>query len=449
MNEWTEAEARAERAYELYEEGRWAEAAAELRAAIEVNPYNSAWHFNLGLTLEAMEQYEPACQAYQRALELEPEDIEVLNCLGVNLTRLGRYAEALKRFEQIQKLDPGYEPCYCNRIVTYCEMGDHDNAELMFHLARQWVDECPLCYYNIGNSFYARGQYERAIDCWRQTLRLDSHHRQAHARIAETCWLQGDLQTARQHYQAELELDGGQDVDLLLDYGDLLMEMGDLEGAQQKFEAALDGEPDNPEAHYCLGELALRRNQFTVAEAQFRTVLELDPRFPGAHTRLARIMLRQGLRRYAARHLSAELEHCQDDPALLGEVGELLIEAGRIRQANVVFRRLAKINPSDPRVQHNLAVSYLMLDELEAGIRHCRKALRLQPDYPLALYNLALAYMQMGQIPRARRYAARALLASPHDEQVTTLCRQLGVMGTLSRLRMRLTRRSCRDNIRR
>ena len=96
MNDWTNSELRVERAQELYEEGRLAEAAAELRAAIEVNPYNASWHFNLGLTLEAMEDYEHAVEAFRRAGELDGQDLETLNSLGVNLSRMGSYAEALE-----------------------------------------------------------------------------------------------------------------------------------------------------------------------------------------------------------------------------------------------------------------------------------------------------------------------------------------------------------------
>jgi len=118
MSEWLDAEARVERAHELYDSGRWAEAAAELQAAIEADSSVASWHFNLALTLEAMEEYGQACEAYQTAVKLAPDDLEALNCLGVNLTRLGRYAESLAAFERLAKLDPAYEPSFCNRIVT-------------------------------------------------------------------------------------------------------------------------------------------------------------------------------------------------------------------------------------------------------------------------------------------------------------------------------------------
>ncbi|GAH82738.1 unnamed protein product, partial [marine sediment metagenome] len=165
LNNWMEAEAGVARAQRLFEQGRWPEAAAELRAAIKVNPNNASWHYNLGLTLEAMHDYTDAGDALSEGARLEPCDIEILNALGMNMTEQGKYAEALEAFERIEKLDPACESSYCNRIITYTEMGRHDQAELMFYLARQVADECPLCYYNMGNSLYARREYDRAIDC--------------------------------------------------------------------------------------------------------------------------------------------------------------------------------------------------------------------------------------------------------------------------------------------
>ena len=106
MNDWIEAEGRAERAHNLYEKGRWAEAAAELRAAIEVNPYVASWHFNLALTLEAMEEYARAREAYLASLNLNADDVETLNGLGCNATDLGRYDEALSFFQKIERRQP-------------------------------------------------------------------------------------------------------------------------------------------------------------------------------------------------------------------------------------------------------------------------------------------------------------------------------------------------------
>ena len=438
MNDWTDAESRVERAHRLYERGRWPEAAAELRAAIAINPYNASWHFNLALTLEAMGDYEHACEAFDGALSLETADVETMNCMAVNLTRLGRYAEALERFEQIDALDPNYEPSYCSRIVTYAEIGDHDKAELMFYRARQITEDCPACYYNVGGSFFARDQYDRAIYCWRQTLRLDPAHPLANVRIAETYWAKGDLAQAREYYGKELASGRTPEVETLLDFGELLMEMNEPGEAEGAFRKAMDQASDNASAHFCLGELSLRTGRQADAETHFRKVAELDEKYPNIHLKLAEVMIGCGKVQEGAQHLILEMRRSGNDCQTLREVGKLLLEAHHCRQANLVLRRLVRLQPDDPHAQHNLAVSYFMLHRLSEGIRCCRRALKLKPDYPLALYNLALAHMRLGQTGRARRYAARAMTAAPGDENIRRLTRRLGARDFWSRLRSRL-----------
>ncbi len=437
MNEWFQAEQRVERAQHLFESGNYLKAAEELRSAIAVNPYNSSWHFNLALTMDALGFYEQAVRAYRQALELDPDDPDVLNGLGVDLTRLRRYRAALDCFERIERDDPTYEPSYCNRIVTYTEMGDHDRAETMFYLARQVKEECPLCLYNIASSLYERREFRRALACLHRALELDPQQPQVHARMAEIHWSMGHLRQAREHYLAEIR-HGADDMDTLGDFAELLTEQGDYDEATETYRRVLERLPDHVGAHFGLGELALRRNRLDPAEKQFRLVLRIDRRYPGAHQRLGEVMLRTGRRRQAGVHLLAELRHAGDEPQTLLELGQLLLEAGKVKQAHALLRKLVAGQPNNPHAMHSLAVSYFFLHDLEGGILHCRKALKLKPDYSLALYNLALAHMQKGQLGRARRYAAKAVAAAPADENIRALAGRLGIVGFWTNLKHRL-----------
>ncbi len=440
MNDWTNAETRAERAHDLYDEGRLSEAAAELRAAINVNPYNASWHFNLGLALEAMEDYARACEAFEASLGLKDNDIKTLNCLGVNMNRLGRYSDALGYFERIEQLDPTYEPCYCNRIVSYAETSQHEQAELMFYTARLFKDACPLCCYNLGNSFYNGERYDRAIDCWKQTLRLDADHPQAHGRIADAYWAMGDLESARRYYQIELDL-YPDDPDVMLDYGELLMNMGRLDEAGKQFRGIVEHDTDSAAAHFYLGEIALKRSRLAAAEQRFIRTLRLDPKYAGAHAKLGQIMLRRGKNTLAGRHFLAEMKRCGNDGEMLLQLGRLLLEIRQAHHANSVLRRLVENDPDNAEAQHNLALSFFLLDRMDDGIRHCRKAIKLRSEYPLALYNLALAHYRRGQIDRAGRYIAKALTIAPQHEEIRGLARKLGSKNLLAKLRGFLPRR--------
>lgn len=424
----------------MYLSGRFRGAVDELRAAIAINPYNASWHFDLGLTFDVMADFGNAVAAYRQALALEPDDVEILNALGADLTRLEHYDEALECFERVEQIAPAFEPSYCNRIIAYTEIGDHEQAEMMFYLARQVKPVCPLCLYNISASLYERGEYRRAIGCLEQTLEIDSDQPHVHARIGEACWAMGNLDKAREHYLAELSSDPG-GVEVLLDFGELLTEMDRFGEAGEKFRRILEQVPDHPAAHFGLGKVALKRGRLYAAEEQFRLVIRIDRRYAGAHQALGETLLKMGCVKQAGVHLLAELRHAGDEPATLLELAELLIEAQKTRQANAVLRKLVSLQPENPHAEHSLAVSYLLMGELDDGICHCRRALKLQPEYPMALYNLAQAHLQRGQIPRARRYVAKALTLSPSDQQIRALAGRLGVVGFWGNLKSHFFRR--------
>src|SRR3954465_4515608 len=112
MNDWNDAERRVERVQELYEQRKLADTGEEPRAAIAINPYNSGWFFNLGLTLDELDRAEEAIDAYKQALEIDPHDLQTMNRLGMDLHRVGRFKQALSTFQKIEHIDPSYEPSY-------------------------------------------------------------------------------------------------------------------------------------------------------------------------------------------------------------------------------------------------------------------------------------------------------------------------------------------------
>ena len=91
---------------ELLKQGKLAEAIAELRQAVALDPAYAAAFRNLGYALDQAGQGDEAIAAYRRALSLEPRDALTLNNLGVLYDKQGRHDEALAAFEEAAKADP-------------------------------------------------------------------------------------------------------------------------------------------------------------------------------------------------------------------------------------------------------------------------------------------------------------------------------------------------------
>jgi tetratricopeptide (TPR) repeat protein len=417
MNDWDDAERRVEKAQELFEQHRWQEALEELRAATSINPYNGSWFFNIGLTLDEMERFDEAIEAYRHALEIDSNDLQALNHLGIDLHRVGNFDEALKTFQQIETIDPAFEPSYCHRIITYSELGDHDRAEEMFYLARLYKEHCPHCYYNIGCSLYERGLYDKAIYCWQKTLDLDEGHPDVQVRIAEALWGKGELEAARQHYLVGLRQDPG-NTHTLLDLGDLLMEMGRTDEAGEKFRRAIELAPEDPAGYFSHG-LWLMRQMSAERDEQavlaFTKVLQLDPTYPGAHLRLGELHHRRREISPARKHLRAELVLRPQDPHILLDLSNLLVDTSQTRAAVACLKRLVQIEADNVDAWQNLAVAQFMIGRYEDGIASCQEALARDADNVMAMYNLALAYEHLGRYEDALAWVRRGLAKQPKD----------------------------------
>jgi tetratricopeptide (TPR) repeat protein len=423
-NDWSRAEELATQAHALYDEGRLTEAAEQLQAAIDLYPYHSAWHFNLGLTYEALDEIDSACECFRAALDLDESDIECLNCLAGGLTRLGKFTEALQCYERIDAIDPNFEPGFCNRIATYTEMGDHENAELAFYMARQLKDRCSICSYNLGSSYFLRGRYDEAVLSWTETLRIEPTHALANVRLAEVNWLRGNTPQACEHYRAQLRITG-EDVDIRLDFVDLLIEAGMFEEARYQLSVAEKFEPENPGVHQCLGDLARAEGDLDLAEVDYRKAMALNPMSASSYAKLARLLLAKGEGGDAVVLLSRGVKHVVVDPVVLHEFSQIFLAAGATPQAYILLSQLVDLSPMDASAWHNLGVTCLQQGWTKEGIRHCRHALRLRPGYALARYNLARGYATNGQPRRAMAQVRCGLREAPENQRLLELKEQL------------------------
>lgn len=439
MNDWYEAEQRVEKARELFEQCKWSEALEELRAAIAINPYNSGWHFNLGLTLDEMDRYEEAADAYRQALSIDEGDLQAMTHLGVDLCRMGQYQEALKIFEGIEARDPAFEASYCNRILVYSELGDHDKAEEMFYLARLYKEQCPQCFYAIGCSLSARKEYDRAIFCFLRTLDLDADHPDVHVRIAEARWKKGELEQARRDYLTALRKDPG-DTIIMLDLGRLLSDMGRQEEAGEKYRRAIELKPDDPTSYYCMGCWLMRSRRDEEAWRAFEKVLELDPTFSGAHLRLAQLSRRQRNSTGLQTHLRAELLLRPDDAFVLRDLADLLLDISDARAAISCLRRLVQIEPENVKGWQNLGVAQFLVGRYADGIASCRQATRRDPSNTAVMHNIALAFCHQKQYARALIWTRRGLALTPHDRSLQTLHLRLKIRRLLKQMRRWLGR---------
>lgn len=427
MNDWFEAEQRIERAQQLSESQRWAEALAEIDVALSINPHNAIWHAQRGYLLEELDRPEEAVDSYKAALEIEPDDPEVAVALGVVLSSTGRFSRALEIFERLAKRIPDLEAAYCHRIGIYAELGQHDRAEEMFYLAQELDDTCAQCFFHMGASLAARGKSDRAIYCWGRVLELDPDGIGVNRRIAQAYRGQGKLDLAREYYLREIREDPG-NTDLLYELAELALEAGELAAAAAKFGQVLELDAGHVGSRFMLGKIWLLHGQpgqaLTCFEA-VRSLADAETELPDLERYVGEALFRLGRFAEARDHLTVAVEKKQDSVAALVLLGDTLLALGKASDASDAFRRLLALDAGNAVAHHKLAVCLIRQGQARAGLDHCLQAIRKKADFGVAMQTAVLAHLQLAEWSEARALLRRARRSAPQDAGLERLERRI------------------------
>ena len=127
MNNWQDAEQFADRALEMYERGKWADAEVELRKALEIDPDQGDWHFNLGLTLERVGRDAESLSSFEQASRLLEDAIDPQLAAGAACLRLSRFDDAVIWLNKVLQIDPKVEPAWAMLVDAYASNENHDD----------------------------------------------------------------------------------------------------------------------------------------------------------------------------------------------------------------------------------------------------------------------------------------------------------------------------------
>lgn len=121
---------------------QWEEAEADFRKALELRPDQPQVLNYLGYSyLEMQTNYEEALAMIERAVELQPDSGYIIDSLGWGLFRLGRYEEAVGHMENAVEKMP-VDPIVNDHLGdVYWAVGRYREAEFQWHRALSFITD--------------------------------------------------------------------------------------------------------------------------------------------------------------------------------------------------------------------------------------------------------------------------------------------------------------------
>jgi len=199
----------------LQKRGRYAEAVAAWREALDLNPDEELTRRNLGMALmlsggdreEAERHLQRAAELKARStIRLDPFHAAAWNDLGMLLLRSGRAEEAAADFRRAVSLDPGSAAAHCNLGAALAKTGAREAAEAEVRSALAIDPRYGPAHYHLGQIMLERGKPDEAIASWRRALEITPDYTEASNSLASVLRTRGDVAAALNQWRKAIEL---------------------------------------------------------------------------------------------------------------------------------------------------------------------------------------------------------------------------------------------------
>jgi type IV pilus assembly protein PilF len=133
----------------------------------EKEQQNADIHYNLGVQAQQAGHIQEALSEYQRAVELDPDNADSQNALGIILhLSFRRYAEAIEHYQRALEVRPNFSEARTNLGNVYLDQGQYDEAiKLYEQVLNDMLYPTPfIAQGNLGWAYYKKGETEKGLE---------------------------------------------------------------------------------------------------------------------------------------------------------------------------------------------------------------------------------------------------------------------------------------------
>jgi len=318
-----------------------------------------------------------AIAAYEHAIRLDPDDVNLYVPLVRLLTLEGRAKEAIKLGQEAVELAPNSGQAWAALGMAYDWDGQVPEAIDACQRAVELDPAYAEAYAYLAEAYADAGRWGEALEAAQTALDLDPHSVDAHRDYGYVLEAMGNWSGAVEAYRQALEIHPSLAY-VYMDMGRNYQALADTANAIEAFRRAAELDPDRAEALDQLGWTYASIQEYERAQAYLEQAIEVDPEYAPPYGHLAytfwtrrnyesaipnyekAIQLAYRASRRDARGFYVTVEVAQDDYAYPSP--DTVLE-GELEWADRDEIRLsATLRPADPSGQWRNASGRLVLN---------------------------------------------------------------------------------------
>lgn len=355
-----------------------------------------------------------AKNAYDRALGLDPDHLEVLNNYAVLLLDNGMAQESLRFSSRAIQLNPTYAEALNSVANAFHAMGRFGQAVGQYKRAVRARPDYRQAWVNLGNTYFTAGVPDSAASAYRNALALGAD-RELELQMARSLALSGTTPDGMR-YLVERGVTEPNTANYFVLQGGLDLATGQTDAGIASFLRATEVDPTRVDAWIEAGQAFATSGRPGPAREAFRRALALDPELSVAYNNLGVLAETQGDLDAALGHYQEAASLAPDDPEVLRNLGGALFARGRTDGALEVLDRSLARNPRDPLALYYRGQAHQAKGQLTPALSDFRTASSLNPGFADA-HLAAASLLHLNREPEKAKLAYEQFLrfSAPDD----------------------------------
>lgn len=318
------------------------------------------------LALHSARRFGEAHDTYQRALSVDPREMDAVHGLALIAVDVGRPAEAIPLLARCIALKPDTFLYRMSLGIALLAKGDaEDAAAHLLEVANQ-APHLAEPRLHLARALGVLGRWAQAVDVMRDTaVRFPDR--------PEVWVAKGNAQRgakrpkmAEQSYRRALELKP-LDADILNNIGVVLRASGRTTDALERYREALALDPENGAIHANFGNALSELGQTEEAEIHLRRALALNPSSSDARCALAVFLTATERPQEAIRQFRSVLARAPKNVDAWANLGVATLATGDTAEAERCYRQAIVLDPRHAEAHYNLAWTLLLTGRWAEG----------------------------------------------------------------------------------
>ena len=266
--EYMNTESRLQEGISLHQEGKLDQAELIYQQILQVNPENDEVLNLLGLIAYQVGKYQIATELINQAIDMDSSQSSFFNNLGLVLQKQDRLGEAIQAYRQSLELNPNDADIYSNFGTALKEQGQLEEAIDSYNTAIEIQSDHKEVYYNLGIALKEQGQLEEAIQVYYKAIDITPNNTKIYNNLGNIYQEQDRLEDAVYMYQKAIKIQPR--ADIYNNLGIALKEQGQLEEAIQVYYKAIEIQPQFANAQNNIGLILFLQGDFKNGWQQYQ-----------------------------------------------------------------------------------------------------------------------------------------------------------------------------------